>query len=146
MHATVLNDIRCPVCKGPLSLDERVLPIIAVKTESGQEIKEALLLCSKCPNAYPVIAGVAILVQNPLTYVANNYSTIVSLASGYMSVAMIDYLHWHALDLVGDEKVSTGSGSPRGMSRYISAHYENLASILSVEHPLRRLVGDDYGN
>ncbi len=49
--------------------DEAKLPIISSDAAYGQEIKEGFLHCSTCETTYPVIAGVAVLVQNPLTYI-----------------------------------------------------------------------------
>lgn len=147
MRATALLNLRCSTCKnGVLNLDEAKLPIISSDAAYGQEIKEGFLHCSTCETTYPVIAGVAVLVQNPLTYIANNYSTIFGLASGLISSAMLDYWYGNAVDLSGNLISQTGSESLPGMSRYIFAHYEELATALSTAYPLRLLADANYGN
>ncbi len=146
MFATTLADLRCPVCHSPLRMDEDRVPYISVDSPRGTELREALLRCGGCNFAYPVIAGVAIVVPNPLAYIARNLSTILVCASPYLSAEMLDFVKEHGLDLVGNEVAISGSGSPTGIPRYLFAHYENLGEALPEAHPLFALASANGGD
>ncbi|MTJ55937.1 methyltransferase domain-containing protein [Anabaena sp. UHCC 0253] len=149
MLAQTLIDCRCPKCKkGSLTLDESILPVISKDVTDGQEIQEALLHCEYCNTLYPVVAGVAILVPNPLTYVAKNYSLICSLASQYISSLMFDYWSKH-LGIFSENNTSSmdwNYDDPLSLSLYIFAHYDKITEFLDLNHPLRKLVDDEYGD
>lgn len=147
MRSTALSELRCPMCGGNLRVDETKLPVVVTQAVYGQEILEALLHCEENNIHYPIIAGVAILVPNPLSYVANNYSTIFKLVSKHISSNMMEYFYKNALDVIGQDSTRAGaSGSIQGMGRYIFSHYDDLDDYLSAAHPLRQLLGQKYEN
>ncbi|MBI4199994.1 MAG: methytransferase partner Trm112 [Chloroflexi bacterium] len=46
MRKDLMDILACPVCKGPLEL--------RVEKEEGQEVVAGALLCSRCPEEYPI--------------------------------------------------------------------------------------------
>ena len=77
MRADVLPELRCPTSGSPLALDVATLPVRTVHAPYGAEIREGLL-ASVDGTMYPIIAGVAILMPQPLTFIASNTTKIVA--------------------------------------------------------------------
>lgn len=50
MKEDLLEILRCPVCRGPLTLTTR--------SKSGDEIEAGSLACAKCPAEYPIDDGI----------------------------------------------------------------------------------------
>ncbi len=46
MRRDLMDILACPVCKGSLELK--------VEQEEGEEIVKGTLICSKCPEEYPI--------------------------------------------------------------------------------------------
>lgn len=50
MKKELLKILRCPVCKGPLT--------VSVKEEVGEEIMLGTLHCTNCNERYPIVDGI----------------------------------------------------------------------------------------
>ena len=50
MRADLMEILRCPVCRGKLTLTER--------SKRGAEILTGVLSCPKCPAEYPIEDGI----------------------------------------------------------------------------------------
>ena len=50
MRPDLLEILRCPVCRGELTL--------TVRTKKGDEIEEGTLACPACPAEYPITEGI----------------------------------------------------------------------------------------
>ena len=50
MKPDLLDILRCPVCKGPLTL--------AVDRQTEREIETGTLACRRCSVAYPIVDGI----------------------------------------------------------------------------------------
>lgn len=97
MKEHCLADFVCPAfrekayCHGKLVLDERSVPTVCA--EDDGEVLEGIVRCQHCGGQYPVICGVLILVGDIKTYLAQNYSVILSSAAPYgVSRPMVAHL------------------------------------------------------
>ncbi len=142
MRAQSLADLRCPRCSAALSPSEDQIELVFGRLD---EIREGLLVCNSCEEHYPVIAGVAILVENPLTYLAMNYAAIVKEAGKWLSTSFSRYLESKSLDLLSEDTTSVSVGWRRDYSPYIFAHYERLETAPNSE-ALRRTMAVPYGD
>jgi SAM-dependent methyltransferase/uncharacterized protein YbaR (Trm112 family) len=147
MRTSALEHLRCPSCQESVVLDYSSVTPLTVETEFGDEIREAFLSCESCNTTYPVLAGVAILLPDPLAYVAIHASTILQLTLPYLSDNMLRRL----LQICGENILESHlhepwSGSMAGMRKYLLAHYDSLSDVISQDHPVRPLVhnGDWY--
>lgn len=144
MRADILSELRCPVSKGSLTLDTTTLAAQTTETFYGQEICEGLLYCAESATHYPIIAGVAILVANPMMYIASNYSHIISQSVPHLSPAMLEYLQSQELELYGSE--SADSWSILHNRHLILGHYGTTIPEVPRTHPVRKLLDDDAEN
>lgn len=99
-----------------------MLPAQTREAPYGTEILEALLQSRGSNTYYPIIAGIAILVPDPLLFIASQYARIVAAASPHLSSQMIDYLRGHDIDLFGSE---SGDGwSLLRNNHLVRGHYD----------------------
>ena len=146
MKEHCLADLVCPAlrekarCHGRLLLDERSVPSVHAEDDSA-EILEGIVRCRHCGEEYPVISGVLILVGDIKTYVAQNYSVILSSAAPYgVSRPMVAHLESKGYDLHDTGYKNSVWTNALGMSNYICTHYDNLSSIIEPSHPLAGLI------
>ena len=145
MKETSLVDLVCPAlpagkrCQGHLTLHDVLLPVQRAPGDSTETI-EGILVCQSCGAEYPIIAGVLMLVGDIKTYLAQHASEIVRLGASSISAPMMAYLQHVGANL-------HESGSPRsdwvnalGISLYISAHYDQLASLVDPSHPFAEFL------
>lgn len=146
MREISLGDLVCPAlhtgtrCKGALALSKEPLPAVYTRGGSPEEVTEGVVLCQNCGAEYPIIAGVLILIGHVKTYLAQHYSEIMSIVASNVSAPMVSYLQKVGYDLHDTGFTSSIWGNAKGMSLYISAHFDNLASILGPSHPLSEIV------
>lgn len=146
MRADVLGDLRCPICLAGLRVDDTYLPPSRARAAFGEELAEGLLLCSGCAAHFPVLAGVALLVANPVAYVASIAPVVAGLVAPYLSPAMLAYWRARGVDLGGAPGIAVGYVSTANLGRYIFDHYENLAELMPEGHPLRHLADGHAGD
>jgi SAM-dependent methyltransferase/uncharacterized protein YbaR (Trm112 family) len=144
MKEHCLTDLVCPAfkekahCHGRLLLDERYRK---QAEDDASEILEGIVRCQECGEEYPIICGILILVMDVKTYLAQNYSVILSSAAPYgVTRHMIAYLESKGYDFHDTGYKSSVWTNTLGMSNYICAHYDNLSSIIDPSHPLRGLI------
>lgn len=150
MKENLLFDLVCPAfiagarCHGQLDFNKSPVPLAGAKNEHS-EVLEGIVECRSCGEEYPIICGVLILVNGIKTYLAQNYSDIMSVAVAQgVSKAMIAYLQKGGYDLHDTGYQATFWTNALGMSLYICAHYDKLANILEQSHPLRELLQCDF--
>ena len=86
IQTMILNDLACPAevdakpCRGRLALDESSIPAIRFPV-NFDEIIEGILSCQTCGQAYPILAGLRILIVQPWIYVRDNYDVILALTA-----------------------------------------------------------------
>ncbi len=128
MRTSVVEQLACPrvrggtTCGGALRLDERtVAPVYA--NEHG-ELLEALLGCSRCGTGYPVIAGVAILLNDEQSWLRANYYYVMEGAAraGGIGPALMQWLDGHCL-LLANRLADNYYETPRWVSMFAVAHY-----------------------
>ena len=145
MNIELLTELACPStltgqrCQGGLKM--AAAPQARFDARDSNEFVEGLLECSQCGACYPVLCGIAVLVPDPGGYLQNQYKTIISLAFEHnldISPAMRGYLHKIGAHLEsGSQKAA--EDSPRALSSYLRAHYDQSASLfesLRPDHPL----------
>lgn len=149
MNLEYLTRLVCPRqmsdglrCDGHLYYDENFPNI-----RKEYELKEGIVCCAKCNSNYPVVCGVLILVPQVQNYVTTRFSEIITTAiteGDGISENMVDWLKKQGADLIDTGYHSSEWSNAGGMGRYISAHYDDLALIVSeqlgVEHPLAQFL------
>jgi SAM-dependent methyltransferase/uncharacterized protein YbaR (Trm112 family) len=145
MNIDLLAELACPStltgqrCQGALKIT--AAPPARFDARDSNEFVEGALECVQCGAYYPVLCGVAVLVPDPGGYLQNQYKTVIGLAFEHnldISPAMRGYLHKIGAHLEsGSQKAA--EDSPRALSSYLRAHYDQSASLfesLPPEHPL----------
>lgn len=144
MKEASLVDLVCPACRvgtqcqGILALSWETFPLVRAVDDS-EEVLEGIVCCKTCGAMYPIIAGILILAGAIKTYLAQHYSEIMSVAASSVSAAMVAYLQKEGCDLHDTGFKSSDWENARGMSLYISAHYDNIASTVGASPPLAEM-------
>lgn len=140
------------VCMGNLQLVEGPEPVLM-----GAEIREGVLTCGTCGMAYPIIAGVAIVLENPYRYLREGYSLVKGLVLdvGGMSKQLEMWLYKRMLSDVKskDEKLfprkipynaRTTHPMHKWLGTYVMSHY--LAPVTTGNELLDRLLALNHEN
>lgn len=122
MRADTLPHLRCPTAGDPLRIVEDVVPVRTREAPYGTEVLEGLLHGRASDAHYPIIAGVAILVPDPLLFIASQFARIVTAATPHISPTMVSYLRGHDIDLFGSE--SGDSWSLLRNNHLVRGHYD----------------------
>lgn len=152
MRESTLRDIICPYCveqaagEFALQLHERV-PIVAVQLEQERELLEAVLVCARCQREFPILAGVLLAVPDVDSYLRRQYHALLGIVSEYggVSADMQAYLRQKGYHLAKAENREYYD-SPRKLSTYLCAHYDDLAALVSSEHSFGRYLQSAYQN
>lgn len=126
MFRTTLGELICPkkkkggaLCASPLSLE--------TKDDHSMEVVSGLLRCGKCQSRFPILAGVAILVDDVRSYIVEHVKGIAQVVSDsdipreYRS----DYLQAKADIRV--EHIEWDLEARRVTSLYVMNHYLSAA-------------------
>jgi SAM-dependent methyltransferase/uncharacterized protein YbaR (Trm112 family) len=131
VNINVLDRLVCPQpsagsqCGGFMLLSESAVKI-KISRHQKDEILEGVLVCKKCDSTFPIICGVLLLIPELRSYLAEQYSNIVTATIPYgMSSEMRDYLHATGAHLHSPGATFTSWDSPAGLSAYIGAHYDS---------------------
>lgn len=150
MKEILLSDLVCPAliagvrCQGHLGFSKSPVPLARAKNDHS-EVLEGMVQCRSCGEEYPIICGVLILVNGIKTYLAQNYSNIMSVAVAQdVSKAMIAYIQKGGYELHDTGYQATFWTNALGMSLYICAYYDKLADMVEQSHPLKELLQRDF--
>jgi uncharacterized protein YbaR (Trm112 family) len=80
MLNTTLSRLRCPACQSELNLKIRNSHPLPTKAFELIEITSGNLFCQSCDGEFPILAGIPILVQDPLCYLIEHVKGISKLA------------------------------------------------------------------
>lgn len=75
MLSSSVDRLRCPACRGALSLAAGR----SAKLGEQIEVSNGVLTCKSCQQHYPILAGVAVLVTDPSAYVVEHVKGISAL-------------------------------------------------------------------
>ncbi len=148
----LLNDLTCPAevdakpCRGGLTLDESSVPAIR-SSVNGDEIIEGMLRCQTCSQAYPILAGVPILLAQPWLYIRDNYDVFLALTAEAGQPISREMLN--GLRTASSEIGFTGKGGGKYDQRdilgtYLCQHYDSPWELLPKNHPLLALLREYY--
>jgi len=124
MKTTLLTDLNCPGCQGALEIDKnKVKPV----TTDDNELREGLLTCKSCNKNYPVICGLAILLDKTNTWLRSNY---YYLAEGALNSSGIGESLARYLDQQGWRMSASPANNyyelPRWVEIFLSTHYDPI--------------------
>ncbi|MEG5059467.1 class I SAM-dependent methyltransferase [Microcoleus sp. A2-C5] len=137
MRNWLLEELKCPICYSQFSVATDTVPV-KYQADESNEIEESLLQCTGCQTEYPIICGVAIVVKDFATYISQNFTKITSLATQQglnISQEMLDYFSSKNLDIAEATSTIPQWTNSQAMQIYLAAHYDNLRSTLSRNHP-----------
>jgi SAM-dependent methyltransferase/uncharacterized protein YbaR (Trm112 family) len=128
MKISILDRLTCPslqdraICGGALVVEEG--PVAPTCGNEGRELHEGLLGCSRCGKRYPLIAGVAILLNDELSWLRANYYYVMEGAAraggiGRALMRWLDGHDWHLANQLADNYYET----PRWVNMFAVAHY-----------------------
>jgi SAM-dependent methyltransferase len=148
MREESLTDLLCPAqdsnisCHGVLALEgNAAAPVPVIRSgQDPREVLEGLVICQKCHEWYPIIAGVLVLVNNVRTYLASEFSVITNAAAASVSRELLNYIYERGYDLHDVGYSRSLWGNALGMELYISAHYDNMVDIAGPDHPLTEVL------
>jgi uncharacterized protein YbaR (Trm112 family) len=131
MDTRRLVEMACPApsCAGSLQVDRKaVQPRFAA--EPAHELLEGFVRCENCRRDYPVVAGIAILVEDVKTYLSSHYALLLTcaVAEGVLGPDMLGYLRANGYDLI---ELNQREHSYAHQSLYISSHYDDLGVAIS---------------
>lgn len=143
MRTRLLEQLRCPrlsepACRDtPLSVD--VTPAPGWR-EDGAELIEGLLACAGCGARYPVLAGVAVLLDEVAHWVRANYLYLAegAASAGGIGAPMRAWLEdrgWHLSNRPADNYYE----SPRWTNLFTSTHYDG-GGVADDDHALARFL------
>jgi SAM-dependent methyltransferase/uncharacterized protein YbaR (Trm112 family) len=145
MKTDLIKELRCPglhegsTCGGALSIEEQQVP--PTYQDSGDELREGLLTCSGCSAAYPVICGVAVLLENVQSWCRENYYYITSGTQPLngQGEALTNWLQdrgWHLSNQPADNYYET----PRWVNIFTATHYDPVPAGADDSSPLGQFI------
>ena len=147
MKKETLKYICCPNCSSDLSACDAIFDIAI----SEEEIYEGSLLCSSCATNYPIIFGIALLVNDYFSYLAQHKDTLMKiLLEKESSESVSDYIKKLPDHIYGSPKVESWD-SPMGIEVYAYNQYildgNNIGNtdIPSFYKKINNII-DDYFN
>lgn len=126
MLSSTVDRLRCPACGESLVLQ----PNQSLRGEgSVVEVRSGNLRCSECSQQYPILAGVAILIEDVASYLVHHVKGISRLVpdSDIPKAFRRDYLQ--AKSEIESEHIEEDLEAERVTALYLMNHY------LSVENP-----------
>jgi SAM-dependent methyltransferase/uncharacterized protein YbaR (Trm112 family) len=145
MKTDLIKELRCPglhegsTCGGALSIEEQQVP--PTYQDSGDELREGLLTCPGCSAAYPVICGVAVLLENVQSWCRENYYYITSGTQPLngQGEALTNWLQdrgWHLSNRPADNYYET----PRWVNIFTATHYDPVPAGADDSSPLGQFI------
>ncbi len=119
MLETTLNHIRCIECKSKLKSKSTK----EIKLNGTIEIISGELLCLKCTKKYPIISGVAILVQDSDSYILSHIKGIAEIAQDDEIPKSIRKEYISEKKQIETEHIEEDLESKRVNSLYLLNHY-----------------------
>ncbi len=150
MKTLLIDELICPsihsgsCCQGQLYLDDQLFK--PRFQSSGKELQEGILTCQTCNQRYPVISGVAIVLNHVFSWLRANHYYIVSGAAtvGGISEAMTDWLTeqgWHLSNRTADNYYET----PRWINIFTATHYDTTPAGADDHSPLGKFIASQPG-
>jgi SAM-dependent methyltransferase/uncharacterized protein YbaR (Trm112 family) len=144
LNLKLIEKLCCPknvlgnVCNGPLVLNNNVFSVV-YQTET--EVTEGLLECSKCSELYPIISGVAVVLDNIKSWLRSNYYHILSGAhqSGGIGSGLIVWLESFGWQL-SNQPANNYYEAPRWVNIFTATHYDNTPAGADDDSEVGRLV------
>jgi len=144
MKKQLISRIKCPKsnrsgsCGGRIGVDQNLM---AVRYADESEITEAVLSCESCGAAYPVICGVAIVVDNIQSWLRSNYYHILSGAhvSGGIGEELTAWLESFGWQLT-NQPSSNYYEAPRWVNIFTATHYDTVPAGADDATDIGRLL------
>ena len=122
MFKTTLQHLHCPVCEGPLSLDGH-------NTQASDDVLTGSIRCTACENEYPILQGVAVLVEDVEDYLVSHVKGVSRVAADSEIPEAIRPSYLEAKADLLPEHIEEDLEADRVTSLYLMSHY------LRARHP-----------
>jgi SAM-dependent methyltransferase len=126
---------------GELSL-ERVTLQRVHEGDPSPDVLDGVLRCVRCGSPYPIVAGVALIVEAVDGYM-ESYSSEIIEATNADSRGLLAALLNAPQHLSASDALPRFHGSIR-LNDYICAHYDDLASLITDSNPIHALVNNPW--
>jgi SAM-dependent methyltransferase/uncharacterized protein YbaR (Trm112 family) len=141
----LIQKLRCPrtvkagSCSGRLALDDSV--ITPIYQAQQNEIEEAVLVCQQCGAAYPVIRGVAVVMDNIQSWLRGNYYNLLSGAhgSGGMGEELTNWLESFGWQM-SNQPANNYYEAPRWVNIFTATHYDPVQAGADDSSEVGRLI------
>jgi SAM-dependent methyltransferase/uncharacterized protein YbaR (Trm112 family) len=144
LNFNLVEKLRCPkniegtICRGKLQLDEGLFAAVYQKED---ELSEALLHCDKCKTQYPIISGVAVVLDNIKSWLRENYYHILSGVhqNGGIGTGLAVWLESFGWEL-SNKPSNNYYEAPRWVNIFTATHYDMVPAGADDESDLGRFV------
>lgn len=126
MRKATLALIRCPhtSCNGPLTLT----PTDAGEKTDQQEVHSGFLRCGKCQDEFPILGGVAILVEEVGQYLLDHVKGISKIVKDTEIPEPYREQYCEAKEAIFSEHIEDDLEADRVNALYLMTHYLNTKS------------------
>lgn len=145
-----IGELRCPGCE----VSERVgrlrvsthLQAIWGRTNQEDDLIYGIVECGECGREFPVLCGVAVLVEHVDSYVRNQFDVILSECGGRVPVPehLLHYMREKGWDLAVRNNRDYYDGL-RKLGTYINAQYDIVKPEV-LDNSFARYLAEEYSD